>query len=160
MSDTERERWANTFVTAGWLFVLGYLAIVAVQVNRARNITTPSFEDGVWGERIEIVSFAAIPQQIIVLVPAAAAAVAAVLMSRDTVVDREPWLDRLVRAVAGTAILAIALGVVGGIAVAVRDRDSVGDFGDLVSRVGGIAMASAIVRVCLLAERSRHDRAG
>lgn len=142
-------------MTAGWLLFVGYIAELAVQFDRARQITTSSFGDGVWSQRVEILSFAMLPQQLIVLVPATAAAVGAAMLAKGTILAVEPWLDRLVVAVAGTAVFAIALGVVG-IVVSVASTDDAGDFGNVVRRVGGIAMAIAIVRVSLMADRFRR----
>jgi hypothetical protein len=157
VSERTRERWAGVLTTVGWLFLVGYLAEIAVQIDRARRITTSSFSDGVWGQRVEVLSFVVIPQGIIILVPAAAAAVAAVLLARGTLAEHEPWHGVLVRAVAGTAIVAIALAVVH-VLVVVFDGtdDDAGDFGSLVRRMGGLAMAAAIVRICLEAERERQ----
>ena len=67
----------------------------------------------------------------------------------------EPWLERLLRLVAGLALAVIALGVVGIIDVLVRAGDSISDFSDIVNRLGGIVMGVAIARLCLEAERSR-----
>ena len=77
MTDGEREHWSRLLTKVGWLFTLAELAIAAAIVNRARAVTTSSFEDGVWGQRAEILSFLSLPQNVVVLVPAAAAAAAA-----------------------------------------------------------------------------------
>jgi hypothetical protein len=154
MTEGERQLWARASTTAGWLFLLGYLAIVAVQIDRARRITTASFDDGVWGERIEVVSFVAVPQQMTVLAPAAIAAVGATLFAAGTLAEVEPWIDRLVLFVAGTAIAATVAAIVGVIAVVAREGDPSWDFGDLVSRLGGIAIGIGIVRLCLAAQRA------
>ena len=77
MSDDEAIRWARATGLAGWLFLLAYLGVVTGQVRRAASLSSASFDDGLWWQRVETISFAAIPQNLIVLVPAAAAAVAA-----------------------------------------------------------------------------------
>jgi hypothetical protein len=159
MEAPDRETWSRALMTGGWLLFVGYIAELAVQFDRARQITTSSFGDGVWGQRIEIVSFAMLPQQLIVLVPAAAAAIGAAMLAKGTVMAVEPWLDRLVVAVAGAAVLAIGLGLVGIIA-SVAGSDDAGDFGNVVRRVGGITMAIAIVRVSLMADRFRRPAPG
>jgi hypothetical protein len=142
-------------MAAGWLLFVGYVAELAVQFDRARQVTTSSFGDGVWSQRVEIISFAMLPQQLIVLVPAAAAAVGATMLAKDTILVVDVWLERLVVAVAGTAVFTIALGVIG-IVVSVASSDDAGDFGNIVRRLGGIAMAIAIVRVSLMADRFRR----
>ncbi len=54
-----------------------------------------------WGQRVEILSFLSLPQNVVVLVPAAAAAAAATFVGRGTLAALEPWLERLLRLVAG-----------------------------------------------------------
>ncbi|HWM22043.1 MAG TPA: hypothetical protein VNO51_20300 [Ilumatobacteraceae bacterium] len=155
MTDGEREHWSRLLVKIGWLFTLAEVAVAAAIVNRARAVTTSSFEDGVWGQRAEILSFLSLPQNVVVLVPAAAAAAAATLIGRGTLALLEPWLDRLLRLVAGLALAVIALGVVGIIDVLARAGDSFSDFNDIVNRLGGIVMGIAAARLCLESERSR-----
>jgi hypothetical protein len=77
------------------------------------------------------------------------------LTARGTLAALEPWLERLLRLVAGLALAVIALGAVGIIDVLVRAGDSIADFSDIVNRLGGILMGVAIARLCLEAERSR-----
>jgi hypothetical protein len=88
-------------------------------------------------------------------VPAAAAAAAATLIGHGTFAALEPWLERLLRLVAGLALAVIALGVVGIIDVLARAGDSISDFSDIVNRLGGILMGVAVARLCLESERSR-----
>jgi hypothetical protein len=159
MSDAEREHWSRLLTKIGWLFTLAEVAIVAAIVNRARAVTTSSFEDGVWGQRAEILSFLGLPDNVVVLVPAAAAAAAATLVGRGTLAVLEPWLERLLRLVAGLALALIALGVVGIIDVLARAGDSFSDFSDILNRLGGMLMAVAAARLCLESERAR-TRAG
>ena len=71
MTDHERLSWVRSLYVAGWCFVIAYVGIIAIELRRAAAITTSSFEDGVWGQRIEIVSFVALPQNIAMLALAA-----------------------------------------------------------------------------------------
>ncbi len=159
MDAAERDRWIRALTSAGWLSLVGYLAILATQLDRARRTTTSSFEDGVWGQRLEQVSFVALPQNLMVLVPAVACALVAAALSRE--LTRDLWLDRLVRAAAGTAFVAVALAVFALVETVLVGADSVGDFASIVNRVGGALMAVAMIRLCLQAERDRprptHD---
>ena len=155
MTDAEREHWSRLLTKVGWLFTLAEIAIAAAIVNRARAVTTSSFEDGVWGQRAEILSFLSLPQNVVVLVPAAGVAAAATLIGRGTFAALEPWLERLLRLIAGLALAVIALGVVGIIDVLARAGDSISDFSDIVSRLGGILMGLAVARLCLESERTR-----
>jgi len=155
VTDVEREHWARAMTTAGWLVVVGYLGIVVLQIDRARRTTEAAFEDGVWGQRIEQVSFVAIPQNIVVLFAAAIVTVGAVVVGRGTLADADVWLDRLVRVVAGTAIVAILIAVIRVLDVMIRDPQTGGDLPDIVSRLSGILIGIAVVRLCLAAERTR-----
>ena len=155
MTDVEREHWARAMTTAGWLVLIGYLGTVVLQIDRARRTTEAAFDDGVWGQRIEQVSFVAIPQNIVILLGAAIVAVGAVIVGRGTLADADVWLDRLVRIVAGTAFVAMLLAVIRMLDVIVRDPDTGGDLPDIVSRASGIAIGIAVVRLCLAAERTR-----
>ena len=153
MSDDERVRWARALGVAGWLFLLAYLGIVIAQVRRAAAISTPSFEDGLWWQRVEQISFAARPQNLVVLVPAAAAAVVGTLAVRTVVDAAVVWIGHLVRIVAGTCYVAIAIAALGVIGVFFRNPDNVGDVQAVLGGVGGMLMAVAMVKLCLEAER-------
>jgi hypothetical protein len=154
VDDHERVRWARTLTTAGWLFVVAYLGHLTTQVRRAAAITRGSFEDGVWGQRIETISFASVPQNLIILVPAAAAGVVATLVVRGIADRSDIWLAQLVRVVAGLCYVVIVIATVGIIAVFFRNPDGVGDVTAVLGRGGGIVMSIAMIRVCLDAERS------
>ena len=154
MSDHDRVRWARALTTTGWLFTLAYLGFVTATFRRAFAIKSSSFEDGVWGQRAEIMSFVSTHQNVIMLVPAAAAGVAATLLARDLVDRTDMWLAQLVRVVAGLSYVIIVIAVIGIVDVFLRSPDGVGDFGALLGRIGGILMAVAMIRVCLEAERS------
>lgn len=136
------------------MFVLAYLGVVAGIVRRASRIREASFEDGVWWQRIETISFASLPQNLIVLVPAAVAGVVGSILARS-VVDRSVlWLRQLVRATAGTCYVVIVIASLGIVGLFFRNGDNVGDIEQMLSRLGGIAMAYAMIRLCLEAERT------
>lgn len=150
MSEDERSAWVRAATTAGWLLLLAYLSVLAVNIQRARTVSRPQFSDGVWGQRIEILSFTTIPQQSVILAVATAAAVGASVLATS---ERDIWVDRLLRSVAGAGVATAVLAVLGIAWAAVRGSEAVGDFGFLISRLGGLAIAVAVVRVCLVAER-------
>ena len=154
MSLHDRERWSRALTTAGWLITASYLLLLVEQIRRAMRITDSRFEDGVWGQRAETVSFMALPQNLVILVPAAAAAVAAVWLM--TTEDRLPaaWTRRLVRVVAGLGYVVIALAVIGIIDVFAQSPDVIAGNFSLVTRLGGILMAAAMIRVCVESERT------
>lgn len=136
------------------MFVAAYLGFITWQVRRAFAIREASFEDGLWWQRIEQISFLTIPENLIILVPAAAAGAIGTVLVRDVVDGSVLSLGQLVRIVAGLAYVVIAIAVLGIIGIFFRNSDSVGDLAAFVLRLGGIAMAVAMIRVCLVAERS------
>ena len=151
-------RWAMALTTAGWLVLAAYLLLLIAQIRRAFAITVASFEDGVWGQRIEAVSFVTLPQNLVILVPAAAAGVGAVILLCDTPEELHgSWARQLVRVVAGLCYVVVALAVLGIIDVLMQTPDSVGGTSAILTRVGGILMAIGMIRVCLEAERAAID---
>ncbi len=90
MNERDRIRWARALHVVGWLFVLAYLGELIGQIRRAAATTQSSFEDGVWGQRIELVSFATLPSNLAPMIAAVAAAVAGSLLVRSLVDPVEP----------------------------------------------------------------------
>ena len=160
MSDTERIRWARALLFAGWIFVAAYLTLLVIQIRRASIITESRFEDGVWGQRIETVSFATRPQFVLVVVAATAAGVIGLLLVRNAGDPSELALSALVRVVGGMSLLIALLAIVGIIAIFFRSGDSVTDLETVMGRAGGMLIAIACLRLCTEAERSPdpHDR--
>lgn len=157
--DHDRLRWARAVTTAGWLTLAAYLLFVVGQIRRAIAVEVGSFEDGVWGQRIELVSFVTLPQNLVILVPAAAAGVGAMWIERDPhdlLEQPASWAPQLVRMVAGMCYVVILLAVLGVIDVLAQTPDSVGGTAAILNRIGGILMAIAMIRICLEAERSTH----
>jgi hypothetical protein len=154
MTDHDRTRWVRALTTAGWLFVVAYLAFVTATVRRASAVTSSSFEDGVWGQRVEILSFVSLQQNVVMLVPAAASAIAATVLATRVVDRTEMFLAQLVRVIAGLCYVVIGVALLGIIDIFFRSPDSIGDFGDMLGRLGGGLMAIAMIRVCLEAERA------
>lgn len=136
------------------MFVLAYLGVVAGIVRRASRIRVASFDDGVWWQRVETISFASLPQNLIVLVPAAVAAVVGTIMVRPVVDQSVIWLRQLVRATAGTCYVVIVIAALGILGLLFRSGDNVGDVEQMLSRLGGAAMAYGMIRLCLEAERT------
>lgn len=135
------------------MFVLAYLGVVAAIIRRAMAIGTASFEDGLWWQRVEVISSSATPQNLIIVVPAAAAAATAVIIVRSHQVSPESPLRQLVRAVAGSSYMAAALALIGIIGVFFRNPDGVGDVGAVLGRLGGMLMAAGMITICLESER-------
>lgn len=154
MSDLERVRWARTLALAGWLFVLAYVGFIMWQVRLAFRISEGSFEDGLWWQRIEQISFLSLPQNLVVLALAAACAAVGTVLVRSLVDHSVVNLSQLTRIVAGIASVVIVIAMLGIVGIFFRNADSVGDLAAFVLRLGGIAMAVAIIRICLEAERT------
>ena len=154
MSDHDRARWGRALTTAGWLFVVAYLTFLTSQIRRAVALQRPSFEDGLWGQRIELISFATLPQNLIILVPAAAAGAVGTVLVGDLIDRTDMWLAQLVRVVAGLSYVIVVIAVLGIIAVFWRSPDGLSDVVAILGRFGGILIAIAIARVSLEAERS------
>jgi hypothetical protein len=156
--ERDRQRWAVALTTAGWLVLAAYLLLLIAQIRRAFAVTVSSFEDGVWGQRIETVSFVTLPQNLVILVPAAAAGVAAVMLLRDAPLQLQgSWARQLVRVVAGLCYVVVVLAILGIVDVFMQTPDSVGGTSAILTRVGGILMAIGMIRVCLEAERTAID---
>lgn len=150
----DRERWSRALTTAGWLLAASYMLLLVAQIRRTMQVRDSPFEDGVWGQRAETISFVALPQNLVFLVPAGAAAVlAAWLMTTE---DRLPlpWTRRLVRVVAGLGYVVILLAVVGIVDMFAQSPDAVGGAFNLMNRIGGILMCAAIIRICVESERT------
>ena len=158
LGDRDRQRWAVALTTTGWLVLAAYLLLLIAQIRRAFAVTVASFEDGVWGQRIELVSFVTLPQNLVILVPAAVAGIAAVLLLRETPEGvHGSWARQLVRVVAGLCYVVVVLAVLGIVDVLMQTPDSVGGTSAILTRVGGILMAIGMIRVCLEAERTAID---
>jgi len=150
VTDADRLRWVRALTTAGWIALVSYLGIVAIEVRRAAAITTSRFEDGVWGQRVEIISFVTLPQNIAVLMlPVATAVTAAVMLAGVHPDDRGDtvWLTRLTTATGGVCVVAIFLALLGIGGIPFRYADPLADLGALVGRLSGIAMAAGALRL-------------
>lgn len=151
MTVSDRIRWITTATHVGWLTLTAYLALIIIELRRAAAISESRFEDGVWGQRIEIVSFVALPQNAVILVPPAiAAAVAGALIATLHPDDRPDltWSRRLARVTGGLAIVVIALAVIGIIGIPFRYADPLADLAAIVGRLAGVAISLAVIRLC------------
>lgn len=148
MTEHDRIRWSRALLFVGWMSVLAYLGYLITQIRRAAAVRTGSFEDGIWGQRVELISFASLPQNVVILAPAVAAAIAGSLLVRSLVDPVVVQLQVLVRIIAGLSLVVIALGIVGIIGVFFRNVDSVGDVGAILGRLGGILLGAGAVRLC------------
>jgi hypothetical protein len=154
LSNPARVRWVDALTTAGWCIWFAYLGIIAIELRRAFAITTSSFEDGVWGQRVETISFVAIPQNSLVLVAAAlCVALASIVWSGIHPDDKPPRqsLQRLATMIGGVAIVVIGVALLGIGGIPFRYADPLADLGALVGRIAGIAIAASCLRLTRLA---------
>jgi hypothetical protein len=115
--------------------MIGFLLF---QLDRVRQANTATPFAGVWDQRIEVISFAMLPTNIVTLAaPTAAAVVAAHLVTEPP----GPWLATLLRTVGGLAIALIAVGVLSIFSIVVNDPGPT-QYDLIVLRVGGISMAA------------------
>jgi len=128
--------------------------LLVAQVRRAALLDSSSFEDGVWGQRIEWMSFVSLPQNMVVLVPAAACAALASVLVADLARRRALWSAQLNRVTAGANLVAIGLGTLGVLDVLVQNPDEDGSIAAILTRVGGVMMAIGMIVVSLHVEHS------
>jgi len=152
-----RIRWVDALTTAGWCLWLAYLALVAIELRRAFAITSSRFEDGVWGQRVETISFVAIPQNsIVLLIGALCVALASIVWMSIHPDDQPPRrsLQRLATMIGGISIVVMGLALLGIGGIPFRYADPLADLGALVGRIAGIAVAAASLRLTRLAADS------
>jgi hypothetical protein len=154
VTEHDRLRWSRALLFAGWMSVAAYVGYLITQIRRAAAVHSGSFEDGIWGQRVELVSFASLPQNVVILAPGVAAAIAAALLVRSVVDPVVVQLQVLLRIIAGLSLVIISLGVVGIIGVFLRNFDNVGDIGAILGRAGGILLGIGAVRLCIEAENT------
>ncbi len=133
---------------AGWLLLGGSFGFLAFQLERVRSTGGAGSPFGVWDQRIEVLSFVMLPPNLVVLAPAAAAAVAATWLAGQ---DREPWLVTLIRLVAAIAITMVFIGAVAIVNIYVNDD---GEIDGVFLRLGGMSMAAGIAWLCRAADRT------
>lgn len=143
----DRERWGRVLTLAGWCSYAAYLAIVLSTLDRVRTAPRSQVFDSVWDQRLELLSFAMIPQQIVVLAPA----VAIVVLTGLDVVDAGP--SRVLRrAVELTSFVAVAIGALDIVSTLLRDNGGGPvEWSEILLRLGGILLASSYLAVCRLA---------
>ena len=132
--------------------VAAYLGYLVTQIRVAAAVRSSSFEDGIWGQRVELISFASLPQNVVILAPAVAAAITGSILVRSLVDPVVIHLQVLVRIIAGLSLVVVALGIIGIAGVFFRDVDTVGDVGAILGRLGGILLAAGALRLCVEAE--------
>lgn len=140
----------RTLTTVGGLAFVGWLAFLLRQVALVRRVG-PSQFDGVWEQRLEVLSFIVLPPNIVVLVPAAAAAATATWIAGPT---QELGLAILLRLIRWSATVLAVIGVLSIVNTLLSDFDSPSRLEDIALRAGGILIATAIIVLCRDAGRT------
>lgn len=136
--------WARRLLVAGWSALLGYLSVVGYLANRVRRLgeVEAPFADSIWDQRVEVLSFASLPQQTVLLLVAGALAAGAAVAAQSSPEPPSAWLSTLLTAVVAAAALAVALAVASLWFVLTGDPPDPDRAGDAYLRLGGIALAA------------------
>ena len=140
----------RTLTTFGALTYLAWLIFLFRQVERVLRVSEQRFA-GEWDQRIEVLSFAILPPNtLLILAPAGAAAAATWLAGSDQQLE----LAILLRITRWSANLMAAIAVVSAFSPILNDSGSPTRVGDLGLRIGGILVAVAASKLCRGAERT------
>jgi hypothetical protein len=135
---------------AGWLLLGGSFGFIAFQLERVRGVGEQRFAS-VWDQRIEVLSFLVLPPNLTVLAPPVfVAAIAAWLAGSH----RDVWLSTLLRLSAALAIVYATIGLVSIASILLSDEPGPGDFGSVMMRLGGVALAAGLAVICRSADRA------
>jgi hypothetical protein len=140
----------RTLTTVGGLAFVGWLAFVLRQSSLVRRVSASRF-DGVWEQRLEVLSFIVLPPNIVVLAPAAAAAATATWLAGPT---QELGLAVLLRLIRWSATVLGVIGILSIVNTLLSDFDNPSRLEDIALRTGGILIATAIVVLCRDAGRT------
>jgi hypothetical protein len=127
----------------------GEFGFILFQLERVRTVDGTRFATA-WDQRIEVLSFVMLPPNIVALAPAAAVAVVGIFLAAGTV--RSPWLDVLLRLVAGIAITLCFVGVAAIVEIGTRVGEL--ELDSIFLRLGGMSIAAGIALVCRVADRA------
>jgi hypothetical protein len=148
--------WARRLLLAAWSAFAGYLAVVGYLANRVRRLGSVDapFADSIWDQRVEVLSFAALPQQMVILLVAGALAVAAAVAASTSETPPGPWLSTLLTAIVVAAAAATLAAVASLWFVFTGDPPDPDRAGDAYLRLGGIAMAAGAALLARTAQSS------
>lgn len=146
---TSRSDLVQSLTSAGWFAFVAWLLFLFRQIGRVAQVGSQSF-GGIWEQRIEVLSFAVLPPNSLMLVPAAALACVATWMSGPTM---SLGLAVQLRIVRWAAMLQIAIGVASVISIIVNETGSPTESQDIAQRVSGIVLSFAIIKVTAAIER-------
>ena len=155
MTPSDAELWSRRLTLAAWMGLVGYLSVVAYLANRVRrlgNVEAP-FAESIWDQRLEVLSFAVLPQQVIILVVAAALAGVAAEVQRRTGDPTGAWLRTALTSLGAAAAVVVLVAVASIVSILTRDPPEPDRAGDLYLRLGGVALAGAAGALLWTAQR-------
>ena len=153
MTDTPESRSGSivhSLTTVAGLAFVGWLAFALWRAAVVRRIGASRF-GGVWEERLESLSFIVLAPNVLVLVPAAAAAAAATWLAGPT---QELGLAVLLRLIRWSAVLLIGIGILSILHTLFSDINSANRLEAIAIRASGVLLAAAIAVLCRSAGRS------
>ena len=134
---------------AGWLLLGGSFGFIAFQLERVRDVGEQRFAS-IWDQRVEVLSFLMLPPNLVVLAPPVFVAATVTWLAGT---ERDPWVSTLLRLCAGLAVLYAVIGIVSIVSIMISDEPGPGDFGSVMIRVGGVALAAGLAVICRTADR-------
>ncbi len=149
LTPERRADLVRNLTLAGWLLLGGSFGFVAFQLERVRDVGEQRFAS-IWDQRIEVLSFLMLPPNLAVLAPPVFVASTAIWLAG---VERETWLSTLLRLCAGLAIVYAMIGMASIASIVISNEPGPGDFGSVMIRLGGVALASGLAVVCRTADR-------
>ncbi len=146
---TSRSDLIRALTTAGWFAFVAWLGFVFWVIGRVTRVSAQQF-GGVWEQRIEVMSFIALPPNSVMLIPAALLASVAAWMSGPAESLSVAVLLRLVRWAAIGQVVVSAASIV---SILVNETGSPTEVQDIGQRVSGVLMSLAVITVSSAVER-------
>jgi hypothetical protein len=139
----------RSLTIAGWLLLGGPFGFIVFQLERVRGVGEQRFAS-IWDQRIEVLSFLMLPPNQVVLAPAVVVAAVATWLAGA---ERDTWLSTLLRLCAAVAIVYAVIGVLSIVSITLSDEPGPGNFGSVMMRLGGVALAAGLAVLCRTADR-------
>ena len=150
LTSEHRADLVRNLTLAGWLLLGGSFGFIAFQLERVRDVGEQRFAT-IWDQRIEVLSFLMLPPNLVVLAPPVFVAALAVWLAGS---ERDTWLSTLLRLCAALAIIYAMIGIASIASITISDEPGPGDFGSVMIRLGGVALAAGLAVICRTADRA------
>lgn len=146
---TDLSDLTRALTSAAIFCYLGWLLFFFRQVERVLRVSPQRFA-GLWDQRLEVLSFAVLPPNILIIVPAALCASAATWLAGPS---QELDLAILLRLTRWSANLMGGVAAASAVSTLITDSGSSTRLGEASMRVAGLMFAIAISRFCQVAGR-------